>query len=165
VQFNVRLYCSTVAGVGTGGVVVLVVALVAGLAVIATVLTLWLRSRFRAAAARLAALLVGEPAIRGPEPGVYRGCTAGYSSVDGNGRIALTAQRLLFQKGVGSLVEVRLADVTEVTIQKVFNRSVVGTRTHLVVHTRLGDVGYFVNDTQAWREAVERAAAHASAKD
>jgi hypothetical protein len=148
--------------VGTGGVVVLVVALVAALAVIAVALTLWLRSRFRAAAARLSALLVDDPAIRGPEPGVYRGCTAGYSGVFGNGRIALTARRLLFQKGVGGLVEVHLADVTRVTIEKVFNRSVVGTRTHLVVHTRSGDVGYFVNDTPAWREAIERAA-HASA--
>lgn len=149
-------------GVGTGAVV-LVVVLVAAFALLAVLLIVWLRSRFRAAAARLAALLVDEPAIRGPEPGVYRGCTAGYSGVLGNGRIALTAKRLLFQKGVGSLVEVHLPDVTAVTIEKVFNRSVVGTRTHLVVHTRSGDVGYFVNDTDAWRAAIERAVAGPSA--
>ena len=153
------------AGVGTGGVVVSVVASVAGFVVIAVVLTLWLRRRFRAAGAALAALLVEDPAILGPESGVYRGCTAGYSRVLGNGRIALTARRLLFQKGIGGLVEIRLVDVHGATIEKVFNRSVVGTRTHLVVHTRLGDVGYFVNDTAAWREAIEGAAANASPKD
>jgi hypothetical protein len=144
-----------VAGVGVVG---LVAVLVAGLGLIAAALTFWLRRKFRAAAARLAELLATEPAIRGPEPGVYRGCTSGYSQVLGNGRIALTAHRLLFQKGVGGLVEVRLTDVTGATIQKVFNRSVVGTRSHLVVRTRSGDVGYFVADTDAWREAIERAA-------
>ena len=117
---------------------------------------MWLRAKFRAAAARLDALLATEPAILGPEAGIYRSSTGGYSKVSGNGRIVLTGKRLLFQKGVGGLVEVQLADVTGVRLSKTFNRSVVGDRTHLVVETRIGDVGYFVNDPEAWRAAIER---------
>jgi hypothetical protein len=130
---------------------------VVALGVAGLLLAMWLRARFRTAAARLTAVLADEPAVRGPERGIYRGSTGGYSNVFGNGRIALTAKRLLFQKGVGGLVEVQLADVVGVRISKTFNRSVVGNRTHLVVQTRIGEVGYFVDDTDGWRAAIERA--------
>ena len=142
----------------SAGALALLVGLpVVALGVAGVLLALWLRAKFRAAAARLAVVLRDEPAVRGPERGIYRGSTGGYSHVFGNGRIALTAHRLLFQKGIGGLVEVRLADVVGVRISKTFNRSVVGNRTHLVVQTRIGDVGYFVDDTEAWRDAIERA--------
>jgi hypothetical protein len=132
---------------------------VVGAGLIATGLIVWLRGRIRAARARLAAELAAEPAVRGPESGIYRGSTGGYSNVFGNGQIALTARRLLFQKTVGSLVAVDLANVTGVRTDKVFNRSVVGGRVHVIVQTHTGDVGYFVNDTDAWKQAIERAVA------
>jgi hypothetical protein len=122
-----------------------------------TGLLVWLRRRMRAAAAGLAAILATEPAVRGPESANYHGCTGGYSQVMGNGQLALTARRLLFQKAVGGLVEVALADVTSTGEAKVFNRKVVGGRVHLVVHTRRGDVGYLVQDTAGWRNAIEQA--------
>ena len=127
------------------------------LALVATTLIVWLRHRFRRARAQLAALLADDPALRGPESAIYRGSTGGYSQVLGNGQLALTAHRLLFQKGLGSLVEVHLADVTGVRTAKTFNRGVVGGRTHLIVVTHKGEVGYFVTDLDAWVAAIEAA--------
>jgi hypothetical protein len=120
-----------------------VVVIVAGLAA-------WLVSRARRAWARLTGELARDPAVRGPEPAVYRGCTGGYSQVRGNGRIALTGQRLLFQKVVGGLVVIPRRTITGVSTAKVFSGGVVGGRTHLVVHTHTGDVGFFVPDLEAW---------------
>ena len=117
----------------------------------------WLVSRARKSRARLAGELARDPAVRGPEPAVYRGSTGGYSQVLGNGRIALTEQRLLFQKAVGSLVVVPRRSITGVSTAKVFNRGVVGARTHLVVHTATGDVGFFVTDLDGWVAALSPA--------
>ena len=47
--------------------------------------------------------------------------------------------------------------ITGVRTQKVFNGGVVGNRMHLVVSTRTGDVGYFVNDNEAWTAAINAA--------
>jgi len=113
-------------------------------------LAAFLVSRARRARARLAGELAREPAVRGPEPGIYRGSTGGYSQVMGNGQIALTEQRLLFQKVVGGLVVVPRRTITGVSTAKSFNRSVVGGRTHLVVHTSSGDVAFFVTDLDGW---------------
>jgi hypothetical protein len=143
--------------VSAGGIAILVASIVVPLAVVFTALFVWLRRRMRAAAANLAAVLADEPALRGPEGANYQGCTGGYSQVMGSGQIALTARRLLFQKAVGGLVEVPLAEVTATGEAKVFNRGVVGGRMHLVVHTHRGDVGYLVSDTSAWRQAIEQA--------
>lgn len=137
---------------------VVIVGPVVAAGIIATGLIVWLRGRVRASRARLAAELAAEPTLRGPESGIYRGSTGGYSNVFGNGQIALTTRRLLFQKTVGSLVAVDLSAITGVRTDKVFNRSVVGGRVHLIVQTRTGDVGYFVNDTEAWKRATSAAA-------
>ena len=40
--------------------------------------------------------------------------------------------------------------ITGVSTAKSFNRSVVGGRTHLVVHTSSGDVAFFVTDLDGW---------------
>jgi hypothetical protein len=117
-------------------------------------LTGFLVSRARRARARLAGELARDPAVRGPEPAVYRGSTGGYSQVLGNGQIALTEQRLLFQKVIGGLVIVPRRSITAVSTAKTFNRGVVGGRTHLVVHTRTGDVGFFVTDLDGWVAAL-----------
>ena len=129
-----------------------VVLVVVGAAVVlvAAGLTYWLVARARRARARLAGELSHDPAVRGPEPAIYRGCTGGYSQVRGNGQIALTDQRLLFQKVVGGLVVIPRRTITGVSTAKVFCGGVVGGRTHLVVHTRTGDVGFFVTDLDAW---------------
>jgi hypothetical protein len=90
--------------------------------------------------------MAAEPALRGPESGVYRGSTGSYSHVSGNGQIALTADRLIFRKLLGKHVDVPLTAITSVSTAKTFNGAVRGGRTHLVVHTRTGDLGYYVTD-------------------
>ena len=130
--------------------VVFFVVLGAALVLAAAGVTAWLVSRARRARARLAGELAREPAVRGPEPAIYRGCTGGYSQVMGNGQIALTEERLLFQKIVGGLVVVPRRTISGVSSAKTFNRSVVGGKTHLVVHTHSGDVAFFVTDLDAW---------------
>lgn len=141
------------------GLVVLLVAIFVVLAASGLVLGLWLHRKSAAGRAELAAELKTDPAVRGPEPGVYRGSTGTYSKVMGNGTMALTRSRLMFRKATGGRVDVALSDVTRVELQKVFNKGVVGGRIHLVVHTRTGDVGYFVGDPEAWSAAIAAAAA------
>jgi hypothetical protein len=141
-----------------GGVVLLVVSIVAVVGGAVLVLVLWLYRKSGAVRARLADELATEPAVLGPEPGVYRGSTGAYPHSFGNGHIVLTARRLMFRRLVGAGVDVDLAHITDVTTQKVFNRSVVGTRVHLVVHTPTGDVGYFVKDNDAWIAAIRATA-------
>ncbi len=133
-----------------------VVLVVVGAAVVlaAAGLTAWLVSRARRARARLAGELAHDPAVRGPEAAIYRGCTGGYSQVRGNGQLALTEQRLLFQKVVGGLVVVPRRTISGTSTAKVFAGGVVGGRTHLIVHTRTGDVGFFVTDLDAWVAAL-----------
>lgn len=100
-----------------------------------------------------------EPALRGPESGVYRGTTGStYSKVLGNGRVALTARRIVFVKLTGGRVDVPLDSITDVSTAKTFNRSRVGGNVHLVVHTRHGDVAYFVRDPDGWVAAIRQAA-------
>jgi hypothetical protein len=123
-------------------------------------LVTWLRARSRAAHAQLAGELAVDPPVRGPESAVYRGSTGAYPKVAGNGQLALTASRLLFRKLVGRGVDVPLASITAVSTAKKFNGSVRGGYTHLVVHTRTGDLGYYVTDLDGWVAAIERALAN-----
>ena len=138
-------------------VVGLVLSIVLPLLAVAAVLLVVLRRKATSRRAELQHILDTEPALRGPESGIYRGSTGGYPKVLGNGLIVLTAQRLLFRKLVGVGIDVALRDVTGVRTQKVFNGGVVGNRMHLVVSTRTGDVGYFVNDNEAWTAAINAA--------
>lgn len=130
-----------------------VVIVAAGVAV----LVRWLAHRSRAAAAALSTELAADPPLRGPESAVYRGSTGSYPKVAGNGRLALTASRLVFRKLVGKGVDVPLSAVTGVSTAKTFNGSVRSGATHLVVHTATGDLGYYVRDLDAWTAAIEGA--------
>ncbi len=143
------------------GLIVFLVALVVVLGGAGLVFGLWLHRKSAAGRAELDAELATEPALRGPEPGVYRGTTGSYSKVMGNGTIVLTGERVIFRKSTGGRVDVSLADVARIDQQKVFNRGVVGNRIHLVLHTSHGNVGYFVADPDAWAAAVGNAVAAA----
>jgi hypothetical protein len=143
------------------GLIVFLVALFLVLGGAAVGFDLWLHGKGVAGRAELDAELATEPALLGPERGVYRGSTGSYSKVMGNGTIVLTARRVIFRKATGGRVDVSLADVSRIDQQKVFNRGVVGTRIHLVLHTSHGDVGYFVTDPDAWAAAVGTAVAAA----
>jgi hypothetical protein len=78
-------------------VVLLVVGILAVLALIWTVILVWLRRRSRAVAEQLGAELAGETVLCAPEKGSYRGATAsGYPTVKNTGLIALTGRRIVF---------------------------------------------------------------------
>jgi hypothetical protein len=117
----------------------------------------WYRQRLRHLMGSLAVELAatGETARRGPEPAVYRGGTAGYSRVKGNGLLVLTDRRLLCQKLVGGRVEVPLQAIAGMREATWFLRSATASQQHLIVQLQDGsEVGFFVSDHSAWLAAL-----------
>lgn len=139
-------------------VVVLVLSIGIAVLLVVTTLLVVLTGKARKASAALAAELLAEPPVLGPENGIYRGSTGSYPKVAGNGKIALTERRILFRKTVGKGIDVPLSDVTGVRTDKTFNRSRVGGKVHLVVNTHHGEVAYFVGDLDAWVRAISQRA-------
>jgi hypothetical protein len=130
------------------------------------VVALWLgllfafiRRRARRARESLTAELMAEPALRGPEPALYRSGSGPYPRVKGNGLIALTRQRLLFRIYVGKSVEIPLAEIAGVREDKWFQGAMVGGKTHLIVQTAAGEAGFYVADNAAWIAAIDSARA------
>jgi hypothetical protein len=143
-----------------GAVAVVVLVLLAVILVQAAVLVpLVLRWR-RGSAAFLtdfhdSARASGERIVAGPEKGLYRGGTAPYGSVKGNGTIVLTDRRLVFRKLTGGVVEVPVAKIAGVRTSAGFRGSRVGGMTHLVVDTvDHAEIGFFVNDLGSWERAI-----------
>jgi hypothetical protein len=139
-------------------VLILAGGVLALLALILVPLFVFLSRRRRRVAARIAADLAAEPAVRGPESAVYRGGTGHFPRVNGNGKILLTSRRLIFRIAIGTDVELALSDIDGVREARVWQRSVRGGYTHMVVRTPAGEVGFFVNDTAGWIAALETAA-------
>jgi hypothetical protein len=139
-------------------IVLLVVGILAVLALVAGVIVLIYRGKYRAAADQLGTELAVETIIRPFESGNYRGATApGYPGVKNNGRIALTRRRLVFLTLTGTTISVPLDTITGLRLAKVFKGSVAGGWTHLVIRTAAGEIGFYVNDTGAWVQALGQA--------
>jgi type II secretory pathway pseudopilin PulG len=103
-------------------VVLLIVGIVAVLALIAVPIVLGYRRKYRAATQRAAADIEAEGVLRPFEKGVYRGASApGYP-----------------------------ASISGLRESKVFQGSVAGGWTHLVIRTATGEIGFFVKDLAAW---------------
>lgn len=101
------------------------------------------------------ALAAGEILQRGPEPALYRGATAGYSKVKGNGVILLTNQRLRFRKLTGGRVEVPLDQVVGIREAKTFLHSYRAGRLNLILQLKNGpEVGFMVADEPGWMSAM-----------
>lgn len=104
---------------------------------------------------RAEAAASGERFVLGPEKASYRGGSGPYSAVKGNGTIVLTNRRLVFRKLSGGLVEVPMEKVTGIRRSASFRGSRVGGARHLVVATTdPAEVGFFVNDLNAWERAL-----------
>ena len=141
----------------------LVLGIIAVQALIWISIIVWFRRKYRAACARVASAIELEMVIRPLEKGVYRGTTApGYPTVNNNGRIALTIaltkRRLAFVTVTGKSFEIPLDAITGLRESKVFKNSVVGGRTHLIMRTRSGEIGFFVPDNAAWVDAIANVA-------
>jgi hypothetical protein len=99
----------------------------------------------------------GEATLIPRQSAIYRGSTGSKSQVRGNGQIVLTAQRLLFRKATGGVVEVPTAQIAGVHRSKGFNGSIVGGHEHLVVELAdRSEVAYFVTDTDFWAAQLEQ---------
>jgi hypothetical protein len=136
-------------------VALLVLGIAALQALIWIPIIMWLRRKRRAASAALTAAIESETVVRPPEKGIYRGATApGYPLVNNNGVIALTTRRLLFATVTGKLIDVPRSEITGVREAKVFKTAVRGGRTHLIIQTRAGEIGFYVPDVAEWVNAV-----------
>ena len=142
-------------------VVAFVFVLVLGLALVNAIvwvpILLWLKKKRVAAHAALDAELAasGETIVRGPEPGLYRGGTGGYSGVSGNATLLLTDRRLVVVKVTGGRVDVPRDRMTGVRLAKAFRGSVKAGRVHVVVSAADGaEVGFLVGDPDAWVAAL-----------
>ncbi|APE18941.1 hypothetical protein [Mycolicibacterium pallens] len=139
-------------------IVLLVVGIAVVLGLVAGVIVLIYRGKYRSAAAQLESELAVETIVRPFEKGNYRGATApGYPSVKNNGRIALTRRRLVFLTLTGTTISVPLDAITGLRLAKVFKGSVAGGWTHLVVRTAGGEIGFYVTDTATWLQALGEA--------
>jgi hypothetical protein len=139
----------------TAFVALLVLGIAAAQALIWIPILVWLRRKRRAAGAALATALASETVVRPPEKGVYRGATApGYPGVNNNGVIALTARRLVFTTVTGKMIDIPTSEITGVREAKVFKTAVRGGRTHLIIQTRSGEIGFYVPDVADWINAI-----------
>ena len=142
-------------------VVAFVFVLVFGISLVNAIVWLpilvWLKRKRTATHAALDAELAasGETIARGPETGLYRGGTGGYSGVSGNATLLLTDRRLIVVKVTGGRVDVPRDRMTGVRLAKVFRGSVKAGRVHVVVSTSDGaEVGFLVGDPDAWVAAL-----------
>jgi len=138
-------------------VVLLVVGILALQLLIWIPIIVWFRRRSSRVLSELATELEGEQVIRGPEKGNYRGATApGYPAVKNNGVLALTHRRLVFRTLTGKAIEIPVETITGVRDASVFKGSVVGGRTHLIVATAAGEIGFYVPDNAGWTAALRQ---------
>jgi hypothetical protein len=139
----------------TAFVALLVLGIGAVQALIWIPIIMWLRRKRRAAAAALATALEAETVVHPPEKGFYRGATVpGYPVVKNNGVIALTTRRLVFTTVTGRMIEIPNSEITGVREAKVFKGAVRGGRTHLIVQTRSGELGFYVPNVADWINAI-----------
>ena len=138
-------------------VVLLVLGILAVQVLIWIPIIVWFRRRSRRVAAELATELQSETVVRPPEKGNYRGSTApGYPVVKNNGLIALTQRRLVFRTLTGKAIDIPVDAITGVREAAVFKGSVVGGRTHLIVETASGEIGFYVSDNAGWTAALRQ---------
>ena len=139
--------------------IVLLVAGILGFQVLVWIpILVWMKKK----SARLIAELTQDLASRsertthGPATTLYRGASADFPRVKGNGVIALTERRLVFRPLVGAAIELPIDQIVEVREDTWFLRSAKGGLKHVIVKTKSGtEVGWmFSRDQhQAWLEA------------
>lgn len=147
---------------GAGEVVLLVVGIVAVVAALQIAVWVpvirWVRKRSAASVAGIGdeLLTTGEVVVRGPESVVYRGGSAAFPRVKGNGALALTQDRLVFRFLTQNGFEVRSDQIRSVREERWFKGASKGGRMHLVLEVHGGDeIGFYTTDNAGWRAALD----------
>ncbi|OPX21630.1 MAG: hypothetical protein B1H04_06330 [Planctomycetales bacterium 4484_123] len=98
----------------------------------------------------------GEAVLIGPEAGSFRGARRGYGRIRCDGIICATERRVIFQKLMGSRIEIALSEVTGIREARWFlHRGRVGWL-HLILIMRDGnEIGFYVRDNERWKRALD----------
>jgi hypothetical protein len=119
----------------------------------------WRRGRPGTVAALQAELDRGSEAVIRPlEPATFQGAAENLARAGGQGYLALTEARLLFQPLFAPRLEVALRGVEEAGLAEWFRGEAAGARPVLVVRAGGEAYGFRVRDPQAWRRALRAAA-------
>ena len=98
--------------------------------------------------------LSGETFILEPETANYRGASAKYSRIKGNGMVGLTDEKIIFIPFVGKNIIVPINEIEEVRESKRFLGQYVG-KPILVLHCTEAEIGFLVKDSRRWQNAIK----------
>ena len=118
---------------------------------------LWLARRWRRLKGELARELqaCGEAVLIAPEAGSFRGAKEGYGRVKCNGVICATERRVIFQRLIGSRIEIALPEVVGIREARWFLQSCRVGWLHLIFITRNGnEIGFYVRDNARWKRTL-----------
>jgi hypothetical protein len=99
-----------------------------------------------------------EAIIIGPTSGLYRGSTAGFGKVKGNGVICLTKNKLIFEKLTGQKIEIDRSEIEDAEVKASFRgkSSFATGGKHLVIRTRDGGLtGFLLKDAEQWARRIK----------
>lgn len=96
----------------------------------------------------------GETFILGPEKASFRGATAKYGRIKGNGVIGLTSEKVMFIPYIGKHIIIPIQKIKDVSESKRF----LGHYLHrpiLILHGTETDAGFFVKNNFRWQNAIK----------
>ncbi len=120
----------------------------------------WLRRRLRGIAAVMArsVLAGGEDMVFPPQEASFRGSTARFGKLKGNGVLCLTDKRLLFDKVIGPRIEIERSAIASVRIADGFRGEWIFApgKKYLVVDLTDGvQVAFLVKHAENWADFLE----------
>ncbi len=121
-----------------------------------TAVLVWVRRRIRSVATDVQrrCSASGQEIVLGPASANYGGADFRYSKVRGNGVLCITRRAILFEKALGTRIEIPLADVHEAAEAKSFRgkRSFGSGASYLIFHLNDNNrIGFLVHDAARWK--------------
>lgn len=115
----------------------------------------WLKGRLTRLTQELREEL-GDAIVLGPTEMIHRGATGRFPKAKGNGVVVLTDERLVVARLVGERFEVVLAEVGGLRVAKWFAGSYRNGRPHIILRVGEHELGFMVEDTQGWVDALRQ---------
>jgi hypothetical protein len=140
-------------------VVLMVVAIVGGVALIQAAVWIPIVRKLRRLPAEVQADLEarGEKIVIPAGRGQYRGGTGHFPKVAGLGVVALTRQVLCFRRLGGKTIEIPVGEIASVRADRWFRRAAAGGRIDVFVKSTSGDeVAFSVANHAYWKSEIER---------